>query len=186
MPYAARHLYSKLPHGPSCCAHPVGNFARRPMRQIRNPARLTSFAAACSHARIQRFGRNCLFPLWRKRARGRRQDPKTRLNKFSSVDWLPHNHGFVSGLPRFRGERRSWGPAHNREGRFPNHCPVADSAHQRIPVVDLLPLLWRMLSGSKTRAQLEIQLRLPAAHPRQLEPGATSRRIPDGPRPFSY
>src|SRR5271169_5426799 len=32
---------------------------------------------------------------------------RRRLNKLSCADWLPHDRGFVSGLPRSRDERRS-------------------------------------------------------------------------------
>jgi hypothetical protein len=32
---------------------------------------------------------------------------RRRLNKLSCAGWLPHDRGFVSGLPRSRGERRS-------------------------------------------------------------------------------
>ena len=44
---------------------------------------------------------------------------RRRLNKLSCAGWLPHDRGFVSGLPRSRGERRQW-PAHNRRRGFPN------------------------------------------------------------------
>ena len=32
---------------------------------------------------------------------------RRRLNKLSYADWLPHDRGFVSGLPQSRDERRS-------------------------------------------------------------------------------
>src|ERR1700756_2562229 len=32
---------------------------------------------------------------------------RRRLNKLSCADWLPHDRGFVSGLPRSKDERRS-------------------------------------------------------------------------------
>src|SRR6516165_2999008 len=32
---------------------------------------------------------------------------RRRLNKLSCAGWLPHDRGFVSGLPRSKGERRS-------------------------------------------------------------------------------
>jgi hypothetical protein len=44
---------------------------------------------------------------------------RRRLNKLSCAGWLPHDRGFVSGLPRSRDEQRSGGPAHNRSGGFP-------------------------------------------------------------------
>jgi hypothetical protein len=43
---------------------------------------------------------------------------RRRLNKVSCAGWLPHDRGFVSGLPRSKDERRSR-PAHNRAGGFP-------------------------------------------------------------------
>src|SRR5215471_3996551 len=44
---------------------------------------------------------------------------RRRLNKLSCADWLPHDRGFVSGLPRSKWRASVWGPAHNRAGGFP-------------------------------------------------------------------
>jgi hypothetical protein len=41
------------------------------------------------------------------------------LNKLSCADWLPHDRGFVLGLPRSKGRASVRGPAHNRAGGFP-------------------------------------------------------------------
>ena len=44
---------------------------------------------------------------------------RRRLNKLSCAGWLPHDRGFVSGLPRSKGRASVQGPAHNRAGGFP-------------------------------------------------------------------
>ena len=49
----------------------------------------------------------------------RRQDPKTPVNKLSCADWLPHDRGFVSGLPQSKRRASAGGPAHNSPGGFP-------------------------------------------------------------------
>ncbi|MET4331705.1 hypothetical protein ABIB80_007565 [Bradyrhizobium sp. i1.15.2] len=51
-------------------------------------------------------------------AHGRRQGQRRRLIKLSCAGWLPHDRGFVLGLPRSRG-RASAMPAHNRPRGFP-------------------------------------------------------------------
>src|SRR5246127_1461878 len=69
------------------------------------------FSAACSHVRFQAFGGNFSFPRQRRSrligAHSRRQARRRRLNKLSCAGWLPHDRGFVSGLPHSKDERRS-------------------------------------------------------------------------------
>ena len=43
---------------------------------------------------------------------------RRRLSKLSCAGWLPHDRGFVLGLPRSREQASAW-PAHNRERGFP-------------------------------------------------------------------
>ena len=52
----------------------------------------------------------------------RRRGGRRRLSKLSCAGWIPHDRGFVSGLPRSRG-RASAVPAHNRSRGFPNLAP---------------------------------------------------------------
>ena len=52
------------------------------------------------------------------------------VNKLSCAGWLPHDRGFVSGLPRSKDERRSGDRLiTGQEGS--HRGPVAGSAHQR-------------------------------------------------------
>src|SRR6516225_7652516 len=66
-----------------------------------------TFSAACSHVRVQGFGRNYLFPQWREGAGSEERTAgdrtrRRRLNKLSCADWLPHDRGFVSGCLALR------------------------------------------------------------------------------------
>src|SRR6516164_8532972 len=55
---------------------------------------------------------------------------RRRLNKLSCAGWLPHDRGFVSGLPRSKDERRSGDRLiTGQEGS--HRGPVTGSAHQR-------------------------------------------------------
>ena len=65
---------------------------------------------------------------------------RRRLNKLSCAGWLPHDRGFVSGLPRSKDERRSR-PAHNRVGGFPTAVLSPAVRTSGSAVVDLLVLL---------------------------------------------
>jgi hypothetical protein len=48
---------------------------------------------------------------------------RRRLNKLSCADWLPHDRGFVSGLPRSKNERRSGDQLiTGQEGSSPGSC----------------------------------------------------------------
>src|SRR6266481_2227844 len=48
---------------------------------------------------------------------------RRRLNKLSCADWLPHDRGFVSGLPRSKDERRSGDRLiTGQEGSPPRSC----------------------------------------------------------------
>src|SRR5258707_10626973 len=64
---------------------------------------------------------------------------RRRLNKLSCADWLPHDRGFVSGLPRSKDERRSGDRLiTGQEGSPPRSCrPPCAPADL---VVDLLAL----------------------------------------------
>ena len=56
-----------------------------------------------------------------RRAGGRTR--RRRLNKLSCAGWLPHDRGFVSGLPHSKGRASVRRPAHNRrEGSPPWSC----------------------------------------------------------------
>jgi hypothetical protein len=54
---------------------------------------------------------------------------RRRLNKLSCAGWIPHDRGFVSGLPHSKGRASVRGPAHNRPGGFPNRGPASSLAH---------------------------------------------------------
>lgn len=78
---------------------------------------------------------------------------RRRLNKLSCADWVPHDRGSVSGLPRSRVEHRP-GTAHNRhEGSPPWSC-----LQQCAPGIFDLPSLvqfrrpGQMISGCAMRA----------------------------------
>ena len=58
---------------------------------------------------------------------GGRRVSRRRLNKLSCAGWLPHDRGFVSGLPRSKGRASAERPAHNRRRGFPNR-PAARQA----------------------------------------------------------
>ena len=66
---------------------------------------------------------------------------RRRLNKLSCADWLPHDRGFVSGLPRSKGRASVRGPAHNRAGGFPTAALSPAVRTSGPPVVNLLALL---------------------------------------------
>ncbi len=58
-------------------------------------------------------------------AHGRRQGQRRRLIKLSCAGWLPHDRGFVLGLPRSRSERRRCRliTGHEDSPRRPASCP---------------------------------------------------------------
>ena len=64
---------------------------------------------------------------------------RRRLNKLSCADWLPHDRGFVSGLPRSKWRASVRGPAHNRQGGFPT---VVLSPVVRTSGSSVVDLLW--------------------------------------------
>ena len=106
------------------------------------------FSAAClscSRSRgsgaIVRFPPRRMGPAWRC-ALAETGPRRRRLNKLSCAGWLPHDRGFVSGLPRSKGRASVRGPAHNRPGGFPTVILSrhAGGAHQRCAIVDLLAL----------------------------------------------
>src|SRR5271168_2324760 len=65
---------------------------------------------------------------------------RRRLNKLSCAGWLPHDRGFVSGLPRSKGRASAQGPAHNRLGGFPTVILSPAMRTSGCIIVDLLAL----------------------------------------------
>ena len=53
---------------------------------------------------------------------------RRRLNKLSCADWVPHDRGFVSGLPRSRVEHRS-GDRLITGTRVPHRGPASGNVH---------------------------------------------------------
>jgi len=91
---------------------------------------------------VKGFGRAC--PPWLRPgagfrdAHGRRRGRRRRLSKLSCAGWLPHDRGFVPGLPRSRSERRSGRLITEREGsptapRLQPWAPAATSGVVRKP-----------------------------------------------------
>src|SRR3954453_7902596 len=86
-------------------------------------------STGCSHVRIQDVGRAISFRGgglvqtvgWVRRAGDRTR--RRRLNKLSCAGWVPHDRGFVLGLPHSKDERRSGDRLITaREGSPPRPC----------------------------------------------------------------
>ena len=120
---------------------------------------LTALAEHLSHVRFQGAARSFLL-----RRRGLRRSlvrtagdktRRRRLNKLSCADWVPHDRGSVSGLPRSKVEHRSGGPAHNRhEGSPPWSCLQQCAPRIFRPPFSLVQFRrpGQMSSGCATRA----------------------------------
>ena len=79
---------------------------------------------------------------------------RRRLNRLSCADWVPHDRGSVSGLPRSRVEHRS-GDRLITGTRVPHRGPASSNVH--LGFFDLLSLVQfrrpgQMSSGCATRA----------------------------------
>jgi hypothetical protein len=91
-----------------------------------------SSSTACSHVRFQGAARSFLL-----RRRGLRRSlvrtagdrtRRRRLNRLSCADWVPHDRGSVSGLPRSRVEHRS-GDRLITGTRVPHRGPASSNVH---------------------------------------------------------
>lgn len=88
------------------------------------PASILGSTSASSHVRVQGVQHNYPFPPQRsgpvrKVCTAGDRTRRRRLNKLSCAGWLPHDRGFVLGLPRSKGRASVRGPAHNRRRGFP-------------------------------------------------------------------
>jgi hypothetical protein len=106
------------------------------------------FSANCCHVRFQGAARSFLL-----RRRGLRRSlvrtagdktRRRRLNKLSCADWVPHDRGSVSGLPRSRVEHRS-GDRLITGTRVPHRGPASSNAHLEfsdLPFVGSVSAAW--------------------------------------------